>query len=350
MLNKNNEYKFLIPSALPKITTKINVQNIDTLSDNIYNHASAITELNNKLFVTWYSGTVETSPNTKILLATADKVNNQWSFFDKRVIMDKEKYQAISKKYIHHLGNPSIFSQGNRLWLFFTTSSGGWVTSSLNIMYSDNQGKTWSSPKVILSSPILNYSSLTRGAGVTLNNNNFALPVYKEFNNLTGRWFIFDNNGQLIDISEMTKNGMTLQPTVVPISDTHALAFYREMYSQKKKIYFNESFDGGKNWTTGYFTKLNNPGAGIAAVKVKNGILLAYNDSTENRQNLSLAYKSNNSEKWQNIYTFENEERHDLSYPFLLTSDKDIFLTFSAGAPGKLKIKVVEIKGENINA
>ncbi|APC97025.1 exo-alpha-sialidase [Francisella frigiditurris] len=350
IFKKNRNDQFEINQNLPKITKEIQINEVATLSKYQYNHASSIATLDNKLFVTWYSGSKETAPDTDIVLATAKKVNSKWQFSKPKIIMDRESYQSISKKYIHHLGNPSILSQGNRLWLFFTTSTGGWVTSSLNVIYSDNDGKTWSKPKIVLTSPVFNYSTLTRGASINLNNGNFGLPVYKEFNNLTGRWLIFDKNGQLIDISEMTTNGVTLQPTVVPISNTHALAFYREMRSNKKKIYFNESFDGGANWSEGSFTELNNPDAGIAAIKINNGILLAYNDSTENRQNLSLAYKSNDSEKWENIYTFENKEKYDLSYPFLITNNNNIFMTFSTGAPGKLKIKVVEIKGENINA
>lgn len=350
IFKKDQDYEFKVSPELPNLNKKIKIDELTTLSKYQYNHASSITELNSKLFVTWYSASRETAPDTDIVLSTAKKINNKWQFSEPQIVMDRKTYQSISKKYIHHLGNPSILAQGNRLWLFFTTSTGGWVTSSLNVIYSDNEGKTWSKPRVIITSPILNYSTLTRGASINLNNDSFGLPVYKEFNNLTGRWLIFDKNGQLVDISEMTTNGVTLQPTIVPMSNTHALAFYREMKSQKKKIYFNESFDGGASWSEGNFTALNNPDAGIAAIKINNGILLAYNNSTENRQNLSLAYKSNDSEKWQNIYTFENKEKHDLSYPFLITDNNNIFMTFSSGAPGKLKIKVVEIKGENINA
>ncbi|MDE4990570.1 hypothetical protein NAH39_11470, partial [Francisella tularensis subsp. holarctica] len=77
-----------------------------------------------------------------------------------------------------------------------TSSSGGWVTSSLNIMYSDALVKTLSQTKTILSSNILNFSTLPRGAAFELDNNRFAIPVYKVFNNLNGRWFVFNKDGE----------------------------------------------------------------------------------------------------------------------------------------------------------
>ncbi len=159
-------------------------------------------------------------------------------------------------------------------------------------------------------------------------NDGFALPVYKEFNNLAGRWLVFNKDGQLINISEMTTNGVTLQPTVVPLSKEHAIAYYREMSSSKKKIYTNESFDAGKTWTISKFTKLNNPGAGISALKVKDGIILAYNDSTKDRFNLSLAYKKDGYSEWQNIYTFPNKDKHMLSYPTLIADRENLLLSF----------------------
>ncbi|MDE5020882.1 exo-alpha-sialidase, partial [Francisella tularensis subsp. holarctica] len=79
--------------------------------------------------------------------------------------------------------------------------------------YSDDLGKTWSQPKTILSSYILNFSTLTRGAAIELDNNIFAIPVYKEFNNLNGRLFVFNKDGELIFVSEMTNDGVNLQPT-----------------------------------------------------------------------------------------------------------------------------------------
>ncbi|MGQ4001513.1 exo-alpha-sialidase [Francisellaceae bacterium CB299] len=333
-------------SNLPEISNNLLVTKIATLKNDIYNHASSVTKIGDTLFATWYSGSKEASHNTNIMFTSAKKTNDHWQFSKPKTIMNADKYQAIFKKGIHHLGNPSILSQGNRIWLFFSSSSGGWATSSLNIIYSDNYGETWSSPKPILNSPIFNYSTLTRGAAVLLTNDGFALPVYKEFNNLAGRWLVFNKDGQLINISEMTTNGVTLQPTVVPLSKEHAIAYYREMSSSKKKIYTNESFDAGKTWTTGNFTKLNNPDAGISALKVKDGIVLAYNNSTKDRLNLSLAYKRDGSSKWRNIYTFPNKDKHLLAYPTLIADRENLLLSFSNGHAGETNIDIVEIKGE----
>lgn len=111
----------------------------------------------------------------------------------------------------------------------------------------------------------------------------------------------------------MTNNGVNLQPTVVPLSKTRALAFYRQMYSPMKKIYTNQTYNSGQNWTTAKPTDLSNPNSGIAAIKTKNGILLAYNNSDDDKSSLSLAYRPDNSQLWQNIYTFKNKLNKDFS-------------------------------------
>ncbi|BCD91333.1 hypothetical protein fh0823_14720 [Francisella halioticida] len=331
-----------------KISKNIDVKTIANLDYLKYNHASSVTTSGNTLFVTWYSGDHETAPNTNIMLAIAKKIDGHWKFSKTKSIMSRQEFQSIFKKHIHHLGNPIIYAQGKKIWLIFTSSTGGWVTSSLNTMYSTDLGKTWSKPKIVIASPIFNFSTLTRGSAIKLDNGYFAVPVYKEFNNLNGRCFIFDSAGHLIKVSEMTNNGVNLQPTVVPLSKTHALAFYRQMHSSIKKIYINQTYNNGKTWTTVKPTMLNNPDSGIAAIKTKEGILLAYNNASSGRSNLSLAYKPDNSQNWQNIYIFTNKAKGKLSYPAFTFYKSNIILSFS----DKLKqtIRVVEIKGEKTDA
>ncbi len=344
-----HNYSFAI--STPKnnsIAKKLDVKTIANLKYLKYNHASSMTTIDNKLFITWYSGDQETAPNTKIMLAIAEKVARKWHFDKIRSVMDRQKFQSIFKKHIHHLGNPIIYSQEKKLWLVFTSSSGGWVTSSLNIMYSNDLGKTWSTPKTIISSPVFNFSTLIRGSAIELDNNRFAIPVYKEFNNLNGRWFVFNNDGELIFVSEMTNDSVNLQPTVIPLSKTHALALYRQMYSPIKKIYTNETADSGISWSKVKPTQLDNPDSGIAAIKIQNGIILAYNNSTNSRSELSLAFKAYNCQQWQNIYKFPNKAKGELSYPTFTLYQDNIILAFSNKAKGT--IRVVEIKGENSNA
>ncbi|QIW10712.1 exo-alpha-sialidase [Francisella sp. LA112445] len=370
--NQNNYYFYISAPTNYKISKNINVKTIANLSYFEYNHASSVTTSGNTLFVTWYSGDKETAPNTNIMLATATKTDGHWKFSKTRSIMSPQKFEHLLKKHIHHLGNPIIYAHGKRIWLIFTSSTGGWSTSSLNIIYSTDLGKTWSKPKTIISSPIANFSTLTRGSAIKLDNGYFAIPAYKEFNDLNGRWFVFNNKGELVNISEMTNNGVNLQPTVVPLSKTRALAFYRQMYSPMKKIYTNQTYNSGQNWTTAKPTDLSNPNSGIAAIKTKNGILLAYNNSDDDKSSLSLAYRPDNSQLWQNIYTFKNKLNKDffcpafefygniviynfpdtaaneLTYPSFTNYKNSIILSFS----DKLKetIRVVEIKGEKTNA
>ncbi|NDS75416.1 hypothetical protein FWI79_09430, partial [Francisella tularensis subsp. holarctica] len=92
---------------------------------------------------------------------------------------------------------------------------------------------------------------------------------------------------------------------------------------------------------------LDNPDSGIAAIKIQNGILLAYNNATDSRADLSLAFKADNSQQWRNIYTFPNKIKGELSYPTFTPYQDNIILAFSDKTKGT--IRIVEIKGENSN-
>lgn len=352
LLHTEHKYSFNIPKLQNNIiiTKNPSIKTIANLSYSKYNHSASMTSIGNKLYITWYSGDEETAPNTKIMFAIAEKINGQWHTDQIKPIIDRQKFETIFKKYIHHLGNSIIYSQGKKLWIVFSSSSSGWVTSSLNIMHSEDLGKTWSTPKMIISSNILNFSTLTRGAAVALDNSRFAIPAYKEFNNLNGRWLVFDQDGNLELISEMTNDGVNLQPTVIPLSTNHALALYRQMKSSIKKVYANETTDAGVSWSKVEPTKFNNPDSSVAAIKVSNGILIAYNDSddSKNRTNLSLAFKADNAKEFQNIYTFPNKLNGELSYPSFTLYKSSIILAFSDKANNT--IRIVEIKGENSNA
>ena len=327
------------------MTKKIHVNTIQQQTYDKYDHGSSVTANGNKIFITWYSGSNETNPDTNIMFSSAEKKAGVWEFDKIKSVMNREEFQSDTKKHIHHLGNSIIFHNGDKLWIFFSSSAGGWSTSSLNSIYSLDDGKTWSKPHTIISSPIFNFSSLTREAVVKLDNGYFAIPMYKEFNNLNGRWFILNREGELESVNEMTHTGVNLQPTVVPISDSHAIAYYRQMNSKTKRIYYNETFDTGKTWSESKATDIDNPDASIAAIGVKDGVLMAYNDQTNGRDNLSLSYRNFNSGKWKKLYTFPNKAKGELSYPSFIRFGDSIILSFSD--KNAHTIRVVEITGEN---
>ena len=44
-------------------------------------------------------------------------------------------------------------------------SIGGWAGSSISVMHSDDDGVTWSVPKRLITTPLLNLSTLVKGSG-----------------------------------------------------------------------------------------------------------------------------------------------------------------------------------------
>ena len=126
-----------------------------------YTHAVSTTALDNgDLLATWYSGTREGGKDVNIYLARFDSTERRW--LKKQVIMTRALSAQGLQRNIKKIGNPVISKAPNgRLWLFFVTVSiGGWAGSAINVMYSDDDSQSWSTPKRLVTTPFFNLSTL----------------------------------------------------------------------------------------------------------------------------------------------------------------------------------------------
>src|SRR5690606_15349604 len=127
---------------------------------------------------------------------------------------------------IRKLGNPVIgTAPDGRLWLFYVSVSvGGWAGSAINFMTSDDEGKTWSQAKRLITSPFLNISTLVRGRPVFHSDGTIGLPVYHEFLGKFPEYLRIDQAGRVIDKTRMGYGRDSLQPSTVVLSETQAVS------------------------------------------------------------------------------------------------------------------------------
>lgn len=189
-----------------------------------------------RLFVAWYGGTREGARDVKIYGAT---LSPQGKTSTPCVLIDRSRLSRDVWRSIRKLGNPVVYAQGERLFLFVTSVSyGGWSGSSLNVATSDDGGATWSRFRRLRTTPLFNISSLVRAEAVPRSDGGFLLPTYCESATKYGLALAFDAFGRLVDRAKtpIAENARALQPTIAPLSERRALAFLRVEEGRRRRF------------------------------------------------------------------------------------------------------------------
>ncbi len=292
-----------------------------------YVHCPSVCELpDGGLGCAWYAGTEETARDVAIYLSTTPPVDAgspaKVSWGSPRAVVDRAGAIADLDRYVDKVGNAVLFSDATRrLWLVYVTIGlGGWSGSSLNACRSDDGGATWSPSRRLTLSPFFNVSELVRAAPVLLDSGEIALPVYHEcigkFPELL--WLRPEADRLVATKSRLAGGRSLLQPAVVPLGGREAVAFLRN-HGPSRRLVEQRSADGGRSWTPPAPTPLANPDASVAAVRLSTGaVLVAFNNSTSGRENMSLAVRDSGSDAWSVIATLDREPGRKFAYPYMV--------------------------------
>ena len=120
--------------------------------------------------------------------------------------------------------------------------------------------------------------------------------------------------------------------------------------SRQNKIIQSWSSDNGQTWGELSSINLPNPNSGIDAVTLKDGsFLLVYNslpsgkEWSKGRNVLKLGH-SKDGVNWTDIYTLENQEKGEFSYPAIIQStDGLVHITYTYDRK-LIKNVILEIK------
>ena len=299
----------------------------------------------------WFAGSREGAADVVILSAVWDSVTKQWG--PASVVLDREGAQAGLGRYIAKLGNPVPMRNINgQLQLYVVAVSiGGWAGSSISVMHSDDDGVTWSGPKRLITTPLLNLSTLVKGSGFLFADGTMGIPVYHEWIGKYGELIRLDPTGQMLDKRRMTSGRGTLQPIVFIDDAKHASAYFRQARrTGAKQIPVSYTTSAGERWELAPDLSLSNPNAAITGVELSDRTrLMVFNDLEHGRHRLVLAAswpsqtqmdssqpaKSNYS-PWKTIAVLEDETasttnpKEEFSYPYMsLNQQGQVLLVYT---------------------
>lgn len=303
-------------------------------------HAASLVELEDGMIrAFWYGGTREGAKDVAIWTAVLDPQRHKWT--DAQVAYTRHELAAGLKRYIRKLGNPvPVRFSDNRLGLIFVSNSvGGWAMSMLNLVVSNDEGKTWGEPTRMITTPFANLGTLVKGAQVDFEDGSTGLPVYQELAGAYSQVLRLNSDGKVLGLARITDGGDAIQAVVLPSSPKNAVSLMRYRGGAPERVVKSYTSDSGEHWSAMIRTTLQNPNAAVAAVRLDDGrILVVFNDSVDERDNLTLAVGDVDAQSWQVIHVLENEpvaeqkdkRKIEFSYPFLIqTRNGDFHLVYT---------------------
>jgi predicted neuraminidase len=300
--------------------------------------ASLITLKDGGVRAFWFAGSREGAPDVVINTAVFDPQADRWGA--PTVVMDRVSAEKGLSRYIAKLGNPVPARMADgRIQLFVVTVSiGGWAGSSISSVISDDEGLTWGRPKRLISSPLINLSTLVKSPAILFADGRFGLPAYHEWIGRFGELLRIDA-GQVIDKRRMSSGRSAIQPAMLIDGPLEASAFFRQTRpsSLPKQIPVSETKDAGQSWTVTKDLEIPNPNSALATLTLLNGTrLMVLNNIEAGRYRLVMLAQESRSQQWQLIQVLEDDAtlinglHREFSYPFLISANgEDAHLTYT---------------------
>ncbi len=265
-------------------------------------HAPAMVELpDGQLRAFWFAGTREGAADVNIHSAVFDPAAGTWS--DEAVVVTREQISDGWGRHVRKLGNavPVLDDDGRMRLFVVAVSFGGWAASRVVVMESYDQGASWRFDRPLVTSPLLNISTLVKTPPLRYSDGSIGLPVYHEMIGKFGEILRLDANSQVLGRARIGHGRKAIQPLVLVDSPQSAVAFLRNENEPNNGYLFQSvSRDGGWHWDELSYSPLENPSAALGGVAMGPGHwLVVANCNREERDDLCVRETRDGGEQWQ---------------------------------------------------
>lgn len=301
-------------------------------------HSATIVHLDNgNLLTAFFAGSREGAKDVKIYGSIYETKNKTWG--RPFVLLDRNELSKKSKQYIKKLGNPVLYADKQRIYLFVVgVSIGGWATSKIYQLYTDNffNSKGFVYKQNLHLSPFFNLSNLVRTQPLTFTHegeySGFYLPIYNELANKYPLIVRFDSEGNMTKIIKPNNLHRQLQPSLVELSDTKCLAVFRNHGVYKNTMFSQICSDGGLEWSKPFKTNIKNFNNSAVLIRFNNKIYLIHNthnaDLARGRLTLSMM---NSPKEFLKVLDLDSTDvqNGEVSYPSAISDGENIDIVYT---------------------
>lgn len=189
-------------------------------------------------------------------------------------------------------GNPVLYSEGDRVWLFQAVSPGGWSAAHVEMQTSTDRGATWSEPVTIAA----DLGSNVRYPPVRTAEGRLLLPAYNDLL-MYCDMLVSDDGLTWTSLGAIAPQPPAIQPSVAVRGDGVLLAVMRN--GEGGWMWVSGSYDSGHTWSPPTDSGFANAAVPAALLQLASGnLLLVFNDSPTARTPLSAALSADGGQSW----------------------------------------------------
>lgn len=303
--------EFVVPQPLPAAPAPADPWQFRMASDarTLLVHAASMVELpDGRIRGFWFAGTREGGADVGVHSAVFDPHLNQWS--DERRVLDRQWLAKALGRHVRKLGNAvaTIDADGKMQLFVVAVSFGGWGSSRIAMLESDDLGATWRDPRLLVTSPFLNISNLVKGAPVRFTDGSLGLPVYHEFLGKFGEVLRLDATGRVLAKQRIGYGRGAIQPVLIVQGPRRATAFLRnEQADHSEGVWRSDTQTVGEQWSALVPAGIPNPSSAIGALTVApRHWLVAGNCNPAERDDLCLLETRDGGAHWQLLEKFHD--------------------------------------------
>lgn len=325
-------WRFQAPEVIKPVQPPRFEQIFDYSAETGQAHSPSILLDEGDVVLAWFEGSEEAQADVDIWAARLSPGPERWHASAPGLMVTRGELSDVfaPEQLVVTLGN-TVEDEATPHSLFATAVSvGGWAMASIARVRMGPGGPE-AAEKLNLS-PFLNRSFLVKSPMIAMADGSHALPAYFEMGATYGSFIRFDARGRVCDARRISgQQNKPIQPMVVPLSETTALAFLRD-FDPSGHLLVSGTEDGGQSWSVAQPTGIANPSAPVAALGLGEGrILMAMNDQAGAADSLRLALSEDEGVSWRVLKELE-KDGGDARYPMLRRFGEDGFvLSYSHG-------------------
>lgn len=294
-------------------------------------HASSLASLpGGELITFWWAGSRESGPDVKVYASrwSNGKWSRQWEVASRDTLGKALGYG------VRRIGNPVAWTaaDGSIHLYVVATGLGGWAASRVVQLQSHDQGATFQARRVLPMSPLFNTSTLVRSAPVGLADGSWWLPAYFEIGYKYPLLMAFDANGDPQRLTRIGTRTQSLQPSLVPVSNTEIRAWMRDD-GVSRRVQQAVSRDGGQTWRDLEASTLFNDSTAVAVLRLSNGSLLMLHNREDMdgsaRSALTLSLSEDGGSWRQLTDIVDGVAGDEFSYPAMYQVGDELHITYT---------------------